>query len=163
MTNAQNHFGIHTHIVKQPFYIHPPPPQKMSEKQLNLQLLKKEENGRLPTLFPVSWNTVESACLHLHTNVTFYLPRGWGRFYSLHRDALDKPFFPRMGDKLVMHSEKVRGNSMHFASGAFSPSSFSFMRHCYAVICVSRLEYIGFVSISLKDEAACCLKRLPKL
>lgn len=28
VTNAQNHFGIHTHIVKQPFYIHPPPPQK---------------------------------------------------------------------------------------------------------------------------------------
>lgn len=29
-------------------------------------------------------------------------------------------FLPRLGDKLVMHSEKVRGNSMHSASGAFS-------------------------------------------
>lgn len=43
---------------------------------------------------------------------------------------------------------------MHFASGAFSLSSFSFTRHCYAVICVSRLEYIGFVSISLKDDGS---------
>lgn len=57
----------------------------MSEKQLHLQL---------PTLLYISWNTVESDCLHLHTNVTFYLPRDWGRFYSLHCDALDKPFFP---------------------------------------------------------------------
>lgn len=66
---------------------------------------------------------------------------------------------PCPGDKLVMHSEKVRGNSMHFAPGAFSLSSFSFTPHWYAVICVSRLEYIGFVSISLKDEALWCLIR----
>lgn len=37
---------------------------------------------------------------------------------------------------------------------------FSFTCHWYALICVSRLVYIGFVRISLKDEAACCLKRL---
>lgn len=29
-------------------------------------------------------------------------------------------FLPRLGDKLVLHCEKVRGNSMHFASGAFA-------------------------------------------
>lgn len=51
-------------------------------------------------MFPVSWNKVESACLHLHTNVTFYLPKGWGRFYSLHCDALDKPFLPRLETSL---------------------------------------------------------------
>ncbi len=63
----------------------------------------------------------------------------------------------------MMHGEKVRGNSMHFAAGAFSLSSFSFTRHWYAVICVSGLKHIVFVSISLKDEAVCCLKRLLEL
>lgn len=45
VTNAQDHFFIHTqpYIVKQPFYIHLLPKKQMSEKQLNLQLLKKEK------------------------------------------------------------------------------------------------------------------------
>lgn len=55
---------------------------------------REKDNATLFTLFPVSSNTVESVCLHLHTNVTFYLPKGCGRFYFLHSDALDEPFFP---------------------------------------------------------------------
>lgn len=43
----------------------------------------------------------------------------------------------------MLHSEKVRGNSMHFASGAFSVSLLSFTHHWYAVICVSILGVHG--------------------
>lgn len=84
----------------------------------------------------------------------FHLPKGWIRLYSHHCDALDKAFFP-VWDKPGMHSEKVR------ATQCILPlvPSLSFTRHWYAVICASRLGYIGFVSISLKDEGACCLKR----
>lgn len=130
--------------------------QKTNVREPTTSLISEKKE---PTQLYISWNTVESNCLHLHTNVTFYLSRDWGRFYPLHRDALDKTFFPPLWDKLVMQSEKVKGNSMHFAPGAFFLYSFSFTRHWYAVICVSRLEYIGFVSISLKDEAVCWVKR----
>lgn len=50
---------------------------------------------------------------------------------------------------------------MHFASGALSLSSLSFMRHWYAVI--SRLEYIAFVSIVLRDEACVPFEKVLRL
>lgn len=105
---------------------------------------------------PVSSNTVESVCLHLHTNVTFHLPKGCGRFYFHHSDALDKPFFPvwRQAYDVQWESERKL-----YASGPFCV--FLLLNcHRYSVIFVSEMELISFVYISLKREAVHCLKRL---
>lgn len=110
---------------------------------------REKDNTRLVTLFPVSSNTVESVCLHLHTNVTFYLPKGCGRFYFHHSDALDKPFFPvwRQAYDVQWESERKL-----YASGPFCV--FLLLNcHSYSVIFVSEMELIGFVYISLKREA----------
>lgn len=161
-TAAQEHFLINTTTLCKAFFFYSSLKQKTNVRETTKSstFQKRKENTRLPTLFRVSWNTVESVCLHLHTNVTFYLPRGWGRFYSLHRDALDKLFFP-VWETSLCYTVRKWEETQCILLLVPSLSSFSLTCHWYAVICVSRLEHIGFVSISLKYEAVCRLKRRP--
>lgn len=130
------------------------------EKQLNVEPLKEEKRTPGCSLCFLSagiqWRVPVSIYIQMSPSI---FPRA-GEGFTLSTVMRLTNLSSLSGDKLMMHSEKVRGNSMDFASGAFSLSFFSFTCHWYAVICVSRLEYIGFVGISLKDEAACCLKRL---
>lgn len=126
------------------FYVYFHPKRTNVRQPTTSSISHKKE----PTLLHISWDTVESNCRHLHTNVTFYLSRDWERFQPLHRDAL----FPHCETNVWCTVKKWEETQCILYS-------FFFTRHWYAVICVSRLEYISFVSISLKDEAVCGVKR----
>lgn len=151
--------GTQPHIVKQPFYIILPPKKKqMSGKQLNL--LKKNKITHQVGHSVSCQLEYSGECLSPFTYKCHLLSS-----QGLWKVLLSPPwcawqtFLPRLGDKLVMHSEKVRRNSMRFASGAFSLSSFSF--YAPLVRCNLRIQtgvHRLCFPISLKDEAPCCLK-----
>lgn len=102
----------------------------------------------------IQWRAPVSIYIQMSPSI---LPGAGGRFYSLRHDALDKPFFPISETSLCCTVRKWGETQCILPLVPFL-SSFCFTCQWYAIICVSRLEYEGFVSISLKDEAACCLK-----
>lgn len=97
---------------------------QMSVKQLNLQLLKKKKKRKRKhqVAHSVSCHMEYSGeCLSPFTYKCHPLSsQGLGKVLLSPPWCAWQTFLPCLGDKLVMHSETVRGNSMHFASGAFS-------------------------------------------
>lgn len=130
--------------------------KQMSEKQLNLHLLQIKKNKK--------HQVAHCVCCQLEYRGESLSPftykchllssQGLGKVLLSSPWCAWQTFLPCLAEKLVMHNEKVRGDSVYFASSVFTVFCFSFTRCWYAVICVSKVKFTGFVSILLSFHTA---------
>lgn len=130
------------------------------EEQLNVQLPKEKKITPGCSLCFLSaqirWRVSVSIYIQMSPSIFPRAVEGFTFSTVMHLTNLSS----LSGDKLMMHSEKVRGNSMFFAFWSLLCVFLLLNCHWYSVIFVSEMELISFVYISLKREAVHCLKRL---